>query len=47
MEIMASTSNAENLVKIARIVYQLCDYTDFRVVGGTWHSLGVGGVSDP
>ena len=30
MEIMASTSNAEKLVKIARIVYQLCDYTDFR-----------------
>ena len=30
MEIMASTSNAENLEKIARIVYQLCDYTDFR-----------------
>ena len=27
---MASTSNAENLVEIARIVYQLCDYTDFR-----------------
>ena len=22
-------SNAENLVKTARIVYQLCDYTDF------------------
>ena len=30
MEIMASTSNAENFMKIARIVYQLCDYTDFR-----------------
>ena len=30
MEIMASTSNAENLEKIDRIVYQLCDYTDFR-----------------
>ena len=30
MEIMASTSNAENLVEIARIVYQLCDYIDFR-----------------
>ena len=29
---MASTSNAENLVKMARIVYQLCDYTDFRAV---------------
>ena len=28
----ASTSNAENLVKVARIVYQLCDYTDFRAV---------------
>ena len=28
----ASTSNAEKLVKIARIVYQLCDYTDFRAV---------------
>ena len=27
---MASTSNAENFMKIARIVYQLCDYTDFR-----------------
>ena len=27
---MASTSNAENFLKIARIVYQLCDYTDFR-----------------
>ena len=27
---MASTSNAENLVEIARIIYQLCDYTDFR-----------------
>ena len=27
---MASTSNAENLVEIARILYQLCDYTDFR-----------------
>ena len=26
---MASTSNAENFMKIARIVYQLCDYTDF------------------
>ena len=30
LEIMASTSNAENFMKIARIVYQLCDYTDFR-----------------
>ena len=30
MEIMACTSNAENLVEIARIVYQLCDYKDFR-----------------
>ena len=28
---MASTSNAENFMKIARIDYQLCDYTDFRV----------------
>ena len=27
---MASTSNAENFMKVARIVYQLCDYTDFR-----------------
>ena len=27
---MASTTNAENFMKIARIVYQLCDYTDFR-----------------
>ena len=27
---MASTSNAENLEKIARIVDQLCDYADFR-----------------
>ena len=27
---MASTSNAENFMKIARIVYQLCDYPDFR-----------------
>ena len=24
---MASTSNAENFMKIARIVYQLCEYT--------------------
>ena len=30
MEIMASTCNAENLAEIARKVYQLCDYTDFR-----------------
>ena len=29
---MASTSNAENLKKIARIVYQLCYYTDFRAL---------------
>ena len=27
---MASTSNAENFMKIAGIVYQLCDYTHFR-----------------
>ena len=27
---MASTNNAENFMKIARIVYQLCDYTHFR-----------------
>ena len=27
---MACTSNAENFMKIARIVYQLCDYTHFR-----------------
>ena len=32
MKIMASTTNAENLVKIARIAYQLCDYKDFRAV---------------
>ena len=30
LEIMASTSNDENFMKIARIVYQLCDYTHFR-----------------
>ena len=30
LEVMVSTSNAENFMKIARIVYQLCDYTDFR-----------------
>ena len=29
---MASTSNAENLVKVARNIYQLCDYTDFKAV---------------
>ena len=27
---MACTSNAANFMKVARIVYQLCDYTDFR-----------------
>ena len=27
---MASTNNAENFMKIARIVYQLCYYTHFR-----------------
>ena len=27
---MASTSNAENFMKISKIVYQLCDYTHFR-----------------
>ena len=27
---MASTSNAENFMEIARIVDQLCDYTHFR-----------------
>ena len=32
MEIMASTGNAEIVVKIARTVYQLCEYTDFRPV---------------
>ena len=30
LEIMASTSNAENFMKIARIVYRLCCYADFR-----------------
>ena len=39
---MASTNNAENFMKIARIVYQLCDYTDFRadclqtIICGKW-----------
>ena len=35
VEIKVSTSNAENVVKISRIdwiVYQLCDYTDFRAL---------------
>ena len=49
MEIMVSTSNAENLVKIARIVYQLCDYTDFRALFlktrkcGKWGATGKAG----
>ena len=30
LDIMASTSNDENFMKITRIVYQLCDYTHFR-----------------
>ena len=32
MEIMASASKAESLVKVARIFYQLCDYRNFRAV---------------
>ena len=38
VEIRVSTINAENVVKIARTVNQLCDNTDFRALSKmkTW-----------
>ena len=39
---MASTSNAENLVKVARTIYQLCEYTDFIAVFLNTEILAIG-----